>query len=65
MTSQVVNNKDLFYTVRFEVTVGYTLCIMYKGEIINPKHFIGGEKEDLFDTVMFEVTVGYTLCIMY
>ena len=45
--------------------VGYTLCIMYKGEIINPKHFKGGEKKDLFDTVMFEVTVGYTLCIMY
>jgi hypothetical protein len=45
--------------------VGYTLCIMYKGEIINPKHFKGGEKKDLFDTVMFEVMVGYTLCIMY
>ena len=45
--------------------VGYTLCIMYKGEIINQKHFKGGEKKDLFDTVMFEVMVGYTLSIMY
>ena len=40
-----MNNKDLFYTVRFEVMVGYTLCMLYKGEIINANDFIGGEQE--------------------
>ena len=65
MSSYVVNNNDLYFTVRFEEMVCYTLCIMYKGEIINPNYFIGCEKEDLFDTVMFEVMVSYILCIMY